>query len=283
MTMMHRAVKGRLGRLPAAPAAWHLSPMPMRTHGADLRPPRSLRWGAAGLVLLLHLLVAAVLLRAFAPDLAAGVIGSTTRAFDVPLAPPPEPEPQPTASPTRPNARPHVQSAAAPEGKRAAPQGADVPRATVVPMRTPAPASAGRDDGAGSGQAGAGPGAGGQGAGFGAGDNGSGSGGGGGVDLSAKPEKIAGDINSAHDYPAATRDLRLGHEVVIVLRVGADGKARACRIAKPSPDAEADGITCRLAMERFRFRAARDAAGRAVEGDYGWRQRWFLKGQDGAR
>ena len=37
-------------------------------------------------------------------------------------------------------------------------------------------------------------------------------------------------------------------------RVGTDGKPTACRVARPSRDAEANAITCRLALQRFRFR-----------------------------
>ena len=63
--------------------------------------------------------------------------------------------------------------------------------------------------------------------------------------------------------------------VTILLTVDPDGRVRDCRVTQPSPDAEADAITCRLASERFRFRPARNAAGEAVTGKYAWRQRWF--------
>jgi protein TonB len=46
-------------------------------------------------------------------------------------------------------------------------------------------------------------------------------------------------------------------------------------VVEPSPDPEADRITCRLAEERFRFRPARNAGGEPVAAQYGWRQRWF--------
>lgn len=250
------------------------------TTGADLRPPRSIRWGALALVVLLHALALVVLVRAFAPEFAEEVVRTTTQAFDIPLTPPPSPQPE-VRHPAKPVSPPSAQGAAGASGKRATPRDVAVPRApiTIVPTQAPPVASAGRDDSAGASRTGAGTGAGGQGSGLGAGGSGSGQGGGGGI--ASKPEKIAGDINSARDYPAASRDLRLGHQVVIVLRVGTDGKAKACRVAQASPDAEADRITCRLAMERFRFRPARDAGGNPVEADYGWRQRWFLKGQGG--
>ena len=90
-----------------------------------------------------------------------------------------------------------------------------------------------------------------------------------------KAVKIAGDINSARDYPPATREQRLGDYVIVALTVGTDGRVSNCRIHRPSKDPQSDQITCRLATERFRFRPATDAAGNPVESVYGWRQRWF--------
>ena len=43
----------------------------------------------------------------------------------------------------------------------------------------------------------------------------------------------------------------------------------------PSPDPQADAITCRLATERFVFRPRLDDDGKPVAGIYRWRQRWF--------
>ena len=108
-----------------------------------------------------------------------------------------------------------------------------------------------------------GTGAGGAGSGTGSGASGSGSGGG----LARKAEKIAGDIKSARDYPAASRDERIGKRVVIVLTVGTDGRVAKCRIWRPSGVPDADAVTCRLAQERFRFRPATDSEGNAQPRD----------------
>jgi protein TonB len=116
-------------------------------------------------------------------------------------------------------------------------------------------------------------GAAGAGTGTGSGAGGNGQGGGGG----SAAVKIAGDINSARDYPIASRDLRIGDHVVIALTVGTDGRPSACRVVRASRDPEADAITCRLAMARFRFRPATDAAGQPVIATYGWQQRWFYR------
>jgi protein TonB len=97
-------------------------------------------------------------------------------------------------------------------------------------------------------------------------------GGGGGA---SKPVKTAGDITAARDYPPQGRADRAGKRVIIVLRVGTDGHPTGCRIHAPSGNDEADAITCRLALQRFRFRPALDRDGNPVAADYGWEQRWW--------
>ncbi len=86
-------------------------------------------------------------------------------------------------------------------------------------------------------------------------------------------EKLSGEIR-ASDYPEASRPLRIGDYVIVALTVGTDGRVQSCRIHRPSRDTQADAITCSLARERFRFRPATDAAGHAVEAEFGWRQSW---------
>jgi len=76
----------------------------------------------------------------------------------------------------------------------------------------------------------------------------------------------AGEINNARDYPTPPggRQVRRGHDVVIELTVGTSGRVTACRITDPSPDPEADAITCRLATERFVFRPRLNASATAA-------------------
>ena len=214
------------------------------------------------LVAVLHLVVLAVLIRAFAPQLGSAVLRPVTAAYDIPLPPPPSPPvPVQTQAPSR--------DTPAPAGKRATPREVTVPAAPITLTRKAAPplAGEGADSSAGAAAAGTGTGAGGEGAGQGGG-------------LAEKAVKIAGDIVSARDYPRKTRNLRLGGSVTIVLTVGIDGQVSGCRVIRPSRDPEADRITCRLASERFRFRPARDAAGRPIASDYGWQQRWFSPGSE---
>ncbi|MCT2399784.1 energy transducer TonB [Novosphingobium mangrovi (ex Huang et al. 2023)] len=141
----------------------------------------------------------------------------------------------------------------------------------VKPTQAPPAAGNGDENASGARPEGEGSGASGPGYGTGAGAGGMGQGGG-----QATPTvKIKGDINSAKDYPRASRDLRIGASVTIEMTVGADGRVKACRIVQPSPDPAADRITCALATKRFRFRPALDAEGSPVEATYRWRQRWF--------
>jgi protein TonB len=153
----------------------------------------------------------------------------------------------------------------------AKPIAAPSPRVVLATQVAPPVAGQGSQATSGANNAGAGTGAGGQGNGTGAGGPGSGMGGGG----ASKVVKIAGDINSTRDYPPASRELRLGDNVIVAPTVGTDGRVKGCRIHRPSRDPQADQITCRLATERFRFRPATDWQGNPIEAIYGWQQRWF--------
>lgn len=213
---------------------------------------------------LLHFLVFIGLLRALAPDFSARVVEQTISAFSVTItAPPPEPSPTPST--------PEPAGAAAEAGKKAKPREETAPKARIPvarPTQAPPVSSTGNAVTSGALNAGSGTGAGGQGTGTGSGTGGNGQGGG------TRVAKIAGDINSARDYPIATRDQRIDDYVIIAITVGSDGKPRACRVHRPSKDEQANAITCRLAMQRFRFRAATDSSGNPVEAVYGWKQTW---------
>jgi len=231
---------------------------------AEMKPPRPLRVWVAIVVALLHLAAILMLIRAFAPGLGSAAMGSALQAFDITLDPPPAPVPTPKPI-SRPDS-PQEPASAAPAGKKATPRAVTAPPAKVnlSPVVAPSVAATGSDNSAGASTAGQGSGAGGIGQGLGTGGGGA-----------SRPVKIAGDIVSARDYPRATRDLRLGSAVTVALTVNAEGRVSDCRIVRASRDPEADRITCILATQRFRFRPARDAAGRPVASVYGWQQRWF--------
>lgn len=241
---------------------------------ADLAPPRRTRLGVFAIVAVLHVVLVAVLVRAFTPQFAASVVEGVTRAFTVPVDTPPPAEPSPGPSPD--NTRSRSEGAAGSPGRKASPRETAAPQAKIAIKPTQAPPVAGRgqENASGAREEGQGTGASGEGRGTGSGAGGSGEGGGGAI---SPPVKIAGDINSARDFPRESRDIRIGTEVIVALTVGTDGRVKACRVVRRSPDAQAGEITCRLATRRFRFRPAQDASGRPVEAVYGWRQRWFYR------
>jgi protein TonB len=110
----------------------------------------------------------------------------------------------------------------------------------------------------------------GTGSGGGPGGQGTGTGqGGGGTDL----EQIAGEIKVS-DYPRAERRSGIGGRVEFRFTVGVTGRVTGCTITRSSGNAELDATTCRVVMQRFRYRPATNAAGYAipaeVEGDHLW-------------
>ena len=242
----------------------------------EQRLPLRRRIGIVALIALIHVVVIAGLLRALAPDFSARAVNEVLSTFTVTItAPPPKPpEPAPTPQPSR------EQGAAAPAGRKAKPAPAAAPPARIPVPRPPMPraSSSGIAATAGAAASGAGTGAGGTGSGTGSGNVGSGSagsgeGGGGAIN---QAQKIAGEINSARDYPRAGRDARIGDFVIVAMTVGTDGRASNCHVIRQSRDPQAGAITCRLVEARFRFRPASDNQGRPVTSVYGWRQRWFL-------
>lgn len=231
----------------------------------DLTAPPRTRLGVVVVVALLHVVVLLGLVRAFAPDFTAQISKTVLSTFSVTVTtPPPAPEP---------SKQPEPAGAAAEAGKKAAARDVKAAQPKVELARAPAPkaASTGSANSSGAKDAGTGTGAGGQGAGTGSGTGGNGPGGG----LTRKVEKIAGEINSAKDYPRETRGLRKDDHVIVVITVSAEGTPTACRVHRPSKDAQANAITCALALQRFRFRPATDAQGNPVAATYGWRQRWY--------
>jgi protein TonB len=223
---------------------------------------RRSRWSTLALVVLLHLVALVGLVRVFAPDFTAEAIEDAASLVSVTITAPTEP------TPAEPDA-----GAAGEEGRDATSREVSAPDAPVPrPQPAPRAASTGAEDTSGAREQGEGTGAGGTGEGTGAGGSGLGQGSG-----ARRLELISGRIDNARDYPTPPggRQIRRGHDVVIELTVGPDGRVTACRVTDPSPDPEADAITCRLAAERFVFRPRLDANGQPTTGRYRWRQRWF--------
>ena len=224
---------------------------------------RKPKWGTLSLVVLFHLLVIAGLARAFAPDFTAEVIEQAESIFTVSITAPEDP----VEVPPKPD-----EGASAQQGEQAKPREISAPPRTlpVKPTQVPPVSGDGADNRSGASTAGSGAGGGGEGIGAGSGNTVNGQGNG----RATKVEKIAGDINSARDYPVPPggRQARFGTSVTIALTVDTGGRPTACRVVKASPFPDTDAITCRLAMERFRFRPATDRDGNPVIATYGWRQ-----------
>ena len=235
----------------------------------DLSVPRRTKLGVALLVIVLQVLIIAALVRAFTPNFAAKVVDTVLSTFSVTVITPPMPPPPPKA--------PEPAGKSGNEGKKAVPREVVAPpvRQPITKMPAPRASSTGSADTSGAGSTGSGTGAGGPGNGTGGGNGGNGQGGG----AVSKAVKTAGDINSARDYPIATRDLRINDYVIVAVTVGTDGNPTGCRVSRASKDAQANAITCQLALKRFRFKPATDASGKPVVSVYGWKQVWFYPGK----
>ena len=233
----------------------------------DLSVPRRTKVGVALLVIGLQVLLVIALVRAFTPDFAASVVKSVLSTFSVTVTTPPMPDPPP------PPKAPEPAGKSGDEGKQAIPREVVAPPTRLPISKVPAPraSSTGSADTSGAGTKGSGTGAGGPGNGTGTGNGGNGQGGG----AVTKAVKTAGDINSARDYPIPTRDLRINDFVIVAITVGIDGRPTGCRVARASKDAQANTITCQLALKRFRFKPAMDASGKPVTSVYGWKQSWY--------
>ena len=219
------------------------------------------------LIMLAHVLLGIALVRAFSGiQTLAGAVGLGQVLTATVVAAPPSPAA--TATSHEPD-----QGASGAAAKRAKADQIVAPPARLPVPAPPAAPVAGTGSDTRSGASAGGEGTGGASNGTGTGSGGAGHGSGGGM---IKPVKIAGELAEA-DYAKAGRAKRLGTSVIVVLTVGIDGRVRACRVHQPSGDPDADVVTCKLAIERFRFKPALDANGEPVEATFGWQQSFFWK------
>jgi protein TonB len=224
--------------------------------------------GIAGTVAV-HATVVALLLWFGSGDFRSPERKEALVAFDL-RPPPPAPPPPPPPPPDR-----TEEGAAAPpsRGRTAAPS----PPPPTVPLAQPTPAEIaaepGSGEGAGLGAApGSGAGQGGKGVGSGSGESGAGRGSG----IVSPPIKIAGQLSNA-DYRAARAPRGAAGTVRVSFRVRSDGAVDRCVVTGPSGYPMFDQATCRLIQQRFRYRPAHDADGRALDWeirtDYTWAPR----------
>lgn len=186
------------------------------------------------------------------------------RLIAVTLAKPPPPPPLPVEPPRR-KEQPHEE--AAPKAQPDKPGGSPGPKPahappSVAPVVAIQPSVAPSGGGTGQGPAI------GSGAGGGPGGNGFG-GGGGGTEL----EQIAGEI-TPRDYPRHLREAGIGGVVGLSFRVEATGLVSRCTVTQSSGVPELDALTCRLIIQRFRYRPSTDRYGRpipdTVDGEHEW-------------
>lgn len=169
--------------------------------------------------------------------------------FDIalPQNPPPPPPPPPL--------REMQEEQGAPAAPKASP--IVVPEPEIrLPVQNPVAAAPEPGTGASSstGQGGAG-------SGTGAGGTGTGAGRGSGAGFT--PARLLNKIPDSDYRRIAGNRLPRG-SVVITFRVEPDGRPSNCRVVRTSGDPTVDSAICPIAVQRLRFRPARDSAGRPV-------------------
>jgi len=191
------------------------------------------------------------------------------KVFDV--APPPEP---PVVARPQHHAR---TGRAAPPALRAKAAPVVVPPPIVPPIVVPPPVLAAVDLGIGADAhagaapvAGPGTGAGGTGDGRGSGGNGDGDGDGG------TPSRQIGGRITDNDYPRSAGNAGAGGTVSVEYTVTPEGRVTDCAVTRSSGFAELDATTCRLITQRYRFKPARDAAGRKVPDYWASDHHWIV-------
>ncbi|MEQ1498169.1 MAG: TonB family protein [Novosphingobium sp.] len=231
----------------------------------DPTPPPRTRLGVIVLVVLLHIVAIAGLIRAFTPDIAAKVVESVLSTFSVTVVTPPPPPPPP---PSRSEKEAGDEGRA---GKKAVPKAIKAPDPKIKLSQKPAPkaSSTGSADTSGATNQGSGTGAGRTGDGTGAGGTGNGTGGG----AVSKPSVRSGQINDSRDFPVPPggRQARFGKRVIVHFTVTTDGRARNCSVASSSVDADTTARVCPLVMQRIRFNPAKRADGTPIEARYGYK------------
>lgn len=207
---------------------------------------------------------------------ARGVADSALKVFGVEVPPPPrEEKPIP---PHRPNYRRSGEAAPPNLRSRATEVVAPIPE-VLTPPPPPVVVAPVAFDGAQASQgaaevAGPGTGAGGEGDGTGAGGYGDGDGAG-----DVPPRQIKGRIKDS-DYPREADEQGVSGSLTVRYVVGIDGRVPRCRVTRSSGSAVLDETTCRLIMERFRFKPGHDGRGRPFEATIVSNQDWVIERED---
>jgi protein TonB len=240
------------------------------------------RISSAGAVGLLHALIGYALLTGlgYGPSRAVPEALKLLNLTELPLPPPPAKPARPDVEPKPRKARPkNAEGAASPANLRNTPTEIMAPPPEIrlpVPPPIPVAPAPGQGSAPAAGAAnvpGPGTGSGGIGNGLGSGRFGNGTGGGGGGGRPARARWISGSIRGS-DYPDAAYRAHVGGIVHLRFTVAPNGRVSDCAVTRSSGSRELDSITCRLIVQRFRYRPARDAEGRpiaeSVVGEHVW-------------
>ena len=239
--------------------------MPAYAQHRNIVRPRERAYALAAVVLV-QLALGLILLRGFHVDVSRPG-DMVQRLIAVTLAKPPPPPPVEPLP--RPRPRPEAAPKAAPEklGGSPGPGPAHAPP-SVTPVVAVKPTAAPSGGGIGTGPAiGAG-------AGGGTGGNGYGAAEGGGTDL----EQIAGEI-TPRDYPRHLANSGVGGVVGVSFRVEPTGLVSRCTVTQSSGVPELDALTCRLIVQRFRYRPSTDRHGRAIADTVDGEHEWIPRGR----
>jgi protein TonB len=240
------------------------------------------RVGSALAVAALH----ALLFYAFLTGLGARFVEQVSeplKMFDA-LEEPPPPPAQP--APPEKVKKSAVAKPKDPEGAASPANLKDTPTQIMAPppkiqLPVPSPVIAAPVAGQGNAEAagaaevpGPGTGRGGVGNGLGNGEFGTGTGGGGGGLGGGAPARwLSGRIRDS-DYPDAAYEARKSGTVFLRFVVAPSGRVSECQVTRSSGSRDLDSTTCRLIMQRFRYRPARDAYGnkiaQTIRGEHEW-------------
>lgn len=234
--------------------------MPAYAQPTKIVRPRE-RFTALAAVVLVQVGLGFVLLSGFRVDVTrpSDVVH---RLIEITLASPPPPAP-PVELPPKIDAK----QPAAPKAEPNKLGGSPGPRPSHAPPSVTPVVAVPSTVAPSGGGTGTGPAAG-AGAGGGTGGNGFATGGGG-TDL----EQIAGEI-TPRDYPRRLHDSGIGGVVGLSFRVEPTGLVSRCTVTQSSGVPELDALTCRLIVQRFRYRPSTDRRGRpiadTVDGEHEW-------------
>jgi protein TonB len=203
-----------------------------------------------------------------------GTVVEGLKLFGVVPPPPPPAE----REPPKPVRNPRPAGEAAPPNLRSKPTELIAPEPVVTPPVPPPPvivapvAGPGADATAGAADvAGPGTGAGGEGVGFGAGGDGDGDGAG-----DVPPRRIGGRIRDS-DYPLEASESRVSGTVGVRFVVDVNGRVPSCQVTRSSGSALLDDTTCRLIVQRYRYRPATDARGRPFRSTIVQNETWVIE------